>query len=216
MAESSLAVIVQAHPARREAASGLAQSLGGLIAWDPEPGGPPSTWRSYRVALASVPPWAEHALVIQDDAAPAPGLLAGARERARERPDALVALCVTRHHPGLRRAVEVAYGLGQRWLSLRPYVPWVPTVALLWPSWAARAVLSWAEERRLGPIGADDGVVGMAAACLGLQAVAAVPSLVEHPDLLPSLMRPRWRGPDPSRQAVVVETRALEKRSVLC
>ena len=82
--------------------------------------------------------------------------------------------------------------------------PIVPLVAVLWPRAKAQEFMAWSEGHpRMTR--ADDGNVGRWHRDTKQEILVAVPSLVEHPDLEPSVkggQQARW-GKDPQRRAVV-------------
>ena len=82
----------------------------------------------------------------------------------------------------------------------------IPLVAVLWPRHKAEEFLQWTEENPRRITRADDGVAGRWARETGQQIRVAVPCLVEHPDVVPSVkggQKARW-GKDPMRRALAV------------
>ena len=93
--------------------------------------------------------------------------------------------------------------------------PIIPLVAVLWPKRKAQEFLEWTGSGVTLPghptPRADDGIAGMWARDTRQQIRVAVPSLVEHPDLVPSVkggQKARW-GQDRQRIAVAVATDGL-------
>lgn len=184
----NVSVAIQHHPARAHLVDTLAARLGAAeIVTDPDPDGPRSPYRTYTEALRRTPDWATHRLIVQDDAQVVDGFPDRMRALLDEHPDRLVAFFVPGAPPH-RAAVRRALADGQRWVTLPP--TWIPTVALCWPVDLIPSFLQWGLERwpegvaRAG----DDGPVGKWAARAGVRAVAPVPSLVQHPDVEPSLI----------------------------
>lgn len=196
--------MIQAHPARTEAAGALAVECGGRVVFDPEPHGYPSPWRTYRACLESADPAVSHLAVLQDDCEPCVHLALGAAVVASKRPGSLVSLFVGGNPRTASQALLRACRGNERFCVLPPG-RWVPAVALLWPVELIAPVVAWVDEQHYPEtFRADDEIIGRATTALGLPVLATVPSLVEHPDDLPSLIRPaRWaRGRDPGRSAV--------------
>jgi hypothetical protein len=192
-----LSVAIQAHPARADLAAGLAAKLAAacpVTVWDPDPGGDPSAWRTYRAALERTPVGVSHRLVVQEDAEPCPGFVAAVGRAVRARPDRL--LCF--FHGGQPREnvrrIFAAARRGEAWAVLDP-ARWVPTVALFWPAGLVTEALAYVDAQSWpGRFRADDEIVGRFVRALDVRVLASVPSLVEHPDLVPSLLGRRAAG----------------------
>lgn len=199
-----LSVAVQHHPDRDDMLPRLLARLGhAQIVHDPDPANPHrSPWRTYRRALEMTPAWATHRLVMQDDALPCPAFAAAAPLALAARPDRLVAFCVCGQPR--RSAINVlrASEKGESWAKLDHHL-WIPAIAVAWPVELIEPALAfvdaqaWPEQFR-----ADDEILGRIATGLRVTALATVPSLVDHPDLVPSLVGKRARGgKDPGRVA---------------
>lgn len=207
----TLSYAVQAHPRRRRMAEALAETIGGEVVYDPLPDDPhPGPWRSYRAALEATPPDATHRVVVQDDAEPHPGMLEALPRAVEARPDRLIALFVPGRMEQHRWAMWTAGDAGSPWVELpnhdratgRPL--WCPTVGTCWPVDLIGQLLDWFDQEEWPHrFLADDEIVGRFLAATGLRALATVPSLVEHPDLVPSVIGKRgglgWV--DPARVA---------------
>lgn len=109
------------------------------------------------------------------------------------RPDSLVALFVpTALRQGSKRLLE-ACQRDDPFCSLDPYESWVPVVALAWPARLIAPFVEWAaprfppERKRY----ADDAIVGQFVKTFGERVWATVPSLVEHPDDMPTILHKR-------------------------
>jgi len=188
-----LSVAIQHHPSRAHLLAALRARLGEAeVVRDPDPTGPRSALRTYRLALKRTPKDASHRIVIQDDAWPCPGFRERAERAIRERPEELIAFFV----PGVgthRMAMQRAASLGEPWVQL-PSASWAPTVALAWTVELARDFIAWSEEHFPGPVEGDDGPVGAWARGRKLPVWATVPSLVEHPNEEPSLFGKASKG----------------------
>lgn len=78
-------------------------------------------------------------------------------------------------------------------MEIRP-MPWLPVVAMIWPASLAADCLAWADSRPEGVkrrARSDDSVVGQWAMRRRLRPIALIPSVVEHPDDVLSLMQTR-------------------------
>lgn len=203
-----VSIAIQHHPARAALLPALLDRLpaGTAVVEDPDPDAPRrSPFRTYLRALSTIPPDATHRLIVQDDALPCDSFEERMVALVTERPDTLMPLFV----PGAaqhRRQMLLASMSGERWARLSN--GWVPTVALVWPVALAASFLVFVEERGYDPAkqGADDGVVGTFASRRRLTIYAPVPSIVEHPDVEPSLIGRRHRaGENRARVAAIFE-----------
>jgi hypothetical protein len=155
--------------------------------------------RTYLEALRRTPPDATHRIIVQDDALPGGAFPERLRALLVDRPESVLALFI----PGrtlLRRQMSEARERGERWMPFPAY-NWCPTVALCWPVELAADFLDFAEgvigiraRRGLATIG-DDPYVGAWAKKRKQTVWCSVPCLVDHPDDVESLFRPRSQGP---------------------
>lgn len=182
----SLAVIIQAHPARARLHESLVAALGECdLVMDPEPDARPSPIRTYLACLRAMPPWVSHICVVQDDAWPCRNFRALAERAVCEHPETLVALFLAGAPARSARLAVQAHRRRERWILMEPR-DWTPTVALVWPREIAARFLEYADPKvhRCG----DDNVVGAFTTAESVPVWATVPSLVEHPDVEPSLI----------------------------
>ncbi|WP_343944918.1 hypothetical protein, partial [Pseudonocardia zijingensis] len=125
----SLAVAVVAHPARLAAAELLAATLGAHLVVDEHQQG---EWPTHARALAwAAEQDASHALVVQDDAVPVPGLLEHVAAATDAHPDGPIGLYVGRTRPRpeqVARAVAQADEVGASWLEANTLLWGVATV----------------------------------------------------------------------------------------
>lgn len=112
--------------------------------------------------------------------------------------------CVTGNPPRHRLAVQKACERGSSWAELE-YAHWLPAVAVGWPAWIAREFVAWVDAQNYPPrFVADDEIAGRFLRSRGIDPLATVPSLVDHDDVVPSIMSRRQRhGQDPGRRAFV-------------
>lgn len=103
-----------------------------------------------------------------------------------------------------------------RYVSMYPNSTFVPVVAILWPRHKAEQFLAWADSGVRLPghptPRADDGVVARWARREKQEFRVTVPSLVEHPDTVPTVKgggQARWGG-DRGRVALFLADDALD------
>jgi hypothetical protein len=158
------------------------------VVTDPDPDGRPAPIRCYLECLRAFPPWATHALVLQDDSRPCHQFASKTLAAVRENPGSLVALFLAGAPARSARLAQQAHRRGERWV-LMAASDWTPTVALVWPRDICEMFLGYLADRpQLARMG-DDNVVGAFTTAAKLPVWATVPSLVEHPDVEPSLIR---------------------------
>lgn len=185
-----VSVAIQTHRDRAEMALALRRCLGGQaeLVFDPDPDGYPAAWRSYRAALELTPSWATHRLILQDDVLVCDHFLRGVQQAVAAQPEAVICLFVSGqliHRVGV---LQRALADGHPWVVLDQRT-WLPAVATLWPRHHADELPAW-YDRQDYPTDflADDEIIGRYLNALGESALATVPSLVEHPDTVPSLV----------------------------
>lgn len=169
-------------------------------------GPPPSPWRGYQMCLSDLPDEG-HVCVLQDDTIVCNNFVPAVNVIAEQNSDEIVCLFLGGHPRRTAANVRQALITGRCYT----YLAWhdfLPVVATMWPVHIAREFLTWAQENpaRL-PGGAvarsDDAVGGRWLKLTRRRARVAVPSLVEHPDDLPSTITRLGRnGVDRGRIAV--------------
>jgi hypothetical protein len=199
-----LSVAIQAHPHRAYLAEPLAEQVGGTVVYDPDPDGYPCPWRTYRAALEATDDGCTHRLILQDDVSVCHGFRQAAELALRARPDEPVSFFHGGQPREHVRRIQLAHAGGASWLTLTSY-RWAPALALAWPARLIRPALDWVEAQRW-PVefSADDEIIGRAFAHLGLPIHVTIPSLVQHHDLVPSIVRRHHvAGADPGRRALL-------------
>jgi hypothetical protein len=191
---------VQAHPLREQMAQKLAAEIGGAvdIVYDPAPDHGFGTWRCFRRLLEETPDWATHRFQIQDDTQVSRRFRETVELLVAARPESVLVLFVSNvpwHH---QDAVLQACKNDQPWASLGPSY-WLPVVSTIWPVELAQRALAFADENEWNGC-ADDELLGRFMSDQNLTAYATVPSLVEHPDDVPSLMGRRDRMNNVARE----------------
>jgi hypothetical protein len=193
----NLSIGIQTHPERADLAAALNAALPSAeLVVDPDPDNPMrSPWRTFRHALETTPADATHRMVIQEDAQPCRDFEQVARRAVAARPDRVLVFFVG----GLPRehsmAVHRACQLDQSWAELQHMRYWCPIVCTVWPVPMIQPFLEWVDQQGW-PLSfrADDEIAGRWLRHTGQHALATVPSLVEHPDLVPSMIGKRARG----------------------
>lgn len=196
---------VQHHPSRADLIGPLLETIGAdvEVVTDPDPRHPfPSPWRTYQHALERTPIRATHRLILQDDVRVCRDFAVTAARAIQARPDRLIAFFVSGRLQEHIRAVTAACDADVPWCELG-YLSWCPAVALAWPIRLVPAILNFVDKQQWPPeFRADDEIVGRFLRFAKEHPLASVPSLVEHPDLSPSLVSKRAAyGQDPGRIA---------------
>ncbi len=186
--ELALSICVQHHPSRAHLLQSLLERLPGLeIVTDPDPDGKPNPLRTYLECLRQTPEFATHRLILQDDCWPCRDLRVKAEVALTERPDSIVLFFVPGSPGGGMNSVLRAAKDQERW-ALIGAGGWVPVVATAWPSTLIPDFLEFAKQRRFARLRSDDELVKRYVGTKRLPVWATVPSLVEHPDVVPSLI----------------------------
>lgn len=169
---------------------------------DPEPDGVRNPWRTYREALDSTPAWATHRVIVQDDVTLCRRFGEALEAAVGAQPDRVIVL----FHGGQPREdliyLDRGIAAGRPLVELRSR-RWVPVVANVYPARVVCPIVCWTVEQDWPQLfRADDEVIGRALRALNEPVLAAAPSLVQHEDVVPSLIGRRARaGEDPARVA---------------
>lgn len=174
---------------------------------------PPSPWAGYQRCLTDIPD-CSHLLVIQDDAAPVRNFTAAVRQIAEANPDVPVCLFLARLPRDASTLAVRAMKQNRRYVELS-WRSFLPVVAVLWPRSKAEEFRTWAEENPGLPAQreprSDDAVAGFWKMRTRQTVRCTVPSIVQHPDMEPSLIgRRRSWGQDSGRVAMLLADDALE------
>lgn len=184
-----IAPTVQAHPLRAEMAEELAELVPGCtVTLDPDPDGFPSPWRTYRLCLETTPVDADHRMILQEDVILCPWFWEAANLAVDAHPDRIIAFFVGGRPDDHGRQIRRARQQGRVWAELL-FDRWCPTVALVWP---VRHIIPFLEfvDAQDWPRGmrADDEIVGHYLRNVRERMIASAPSLVEHPDMVRSIL----------------------------
>lgn len=164
-----------------------------------------SPWRCYRACLETflLPRYktASHLLLIQDDAEVCRDFAVAVTRVTAARPAHPLCLFVPGVGANHRRILDACYQ-ENRWAELDPNA-WVPVVATVWPRDHVRRILEFAAAKNYAPSrSADDAIIGDYCREEGVTVLAPVPSLVEHPDRVDSLVgTANFGGLSPTRIA---------------
>lgn len=194
---------IQAHPARSHLHQPLAKSLGLPTEICLHESDPPDPWGGYRACLSAIPEWVTHLLVIQDDAVVCRNFAGAVDCISFSNPDVPVVLFLGGFPQGTAKRFTRALIRKQSYVTLHRS-PIVPLVAVLWPKAKAEEFLLWSQTHKTTR--ADDGNAARWHADTNQEILVAVPSLVDHPDLVPSVkggQKARW-GKDKNRVAIHV------------
>lgn len=193
----SVSFAVQHHPDRRGILVPLLAALDGAaeVVEDPDPTAKRrSPWRCHRHVLETTPEWATHRVVLQDDVVPIPGFTRIAARALTVMSDRPVAFFVA-GQPGESAAAVLRAGQRRRSWAVLPPDRYVPCPALAWPVELIAPVLEWIDGQKWrDEHTADDEILSRAFSALKIRVMATVPSLVEHPDKVPSTLGKRVSG----------------------
>lgn len=106
---------------------------------------------------------------------------------------------------GARTATHRAQRAGHTTITVGNY-GWLPVVATVWPAPIARDFHEWGSRPEFAGQRSDDAMAGRYARHKHLAVWATVPSLVQHPDRVPSLIGKKHRaGQDRGRVAIAYD-----------
>jgi hypothetical protein len=170
---------------------------------------PPNPWLGYRRCLSDLPD-SSYLLVLQEDTLPCQNFAAVLDWIVAREPRVPVVLFLAYLPRRIATLALRAANKRERYVDTQLRInDFMPIVAVLWPTEKAREFMEWtaANPNRLGHPHprSDDGVAGRWCALTKQTVRFTVPSLVEHPDLEPSLIgrKPAW-GKDKSRVALML------------
>jgi hypothetical protein len=155
-------------------------------------GEPLNPWRGYRACLTDIPDEG-HVAVLQDDVLVCTNFMEACERIAQANQNTVVSLFLSRSGV-VRRTVNMA---SLRWGKTR-YVDNHPqdlvhVVGVLWPVARARSFLAWVDANPLRIRGSsfsicDDAILTRWMKLTGERVRVTVPSLVQHPDDVPSIV----------------------------
>src|SRR6266404_5724186 len=179
-----LSIAIQHTPARaddpvfKQLVSDLPMAT---VVTDPDPQNDyASTWRTYRECLRSTPFNATHRLILQDDVRVCRNFVKGVEAAIQSRPDSLLSFFISMMPQYSATANAQAWDRGDAWSALDTR-EWTPSQALCWPAFLIGPMIRHADANPImGSYTADDQVVGQFLRGRGMNALASVPSLVQH------------------------------------
>lgn len=203
---------IQAHPNRAHLHEKLLPCLDGIpCEVSVHQSHPPNPLRGYQQALNDLPEDASHVVVLQDDVLVCKNFPLAVERIALSNPETPVILFLARLPRYESKHFTHALGTPKRYIDARPKSgSFLPVVAVLWPKTKAMHFREWTIQNvhvlpgypKRDPA-SDDAAFAIWALRNREKVRVAVPNLVEHPDLEPSLIgrRPHW-GKDKGRVAL--------------
>ena len=203
-----IVIRIQQHPSRADLLPALLEGLTPLLVEVSSHSSiPPNPWEGYKKALQITATEIQfsHLVVLQDDVVVCRNFAPAIEQIAQANPDTPVVLFLARLPRRISNMALHATKKRQVYLDcqLRSN-DFLPVVAILWPVEKAREFLAWTEANphKLGHKDprSDDAVGGRWASLTKQTIRFTLPSLVEHPDMEPSLIgrRASW-GKDKGR-----------------
>lgn len=196
-------VLIQHHPRRAELIAPLlaAVPVAEVVA-DPEPDAYRSPWRTYQACLEQ-PLSTTHRVVLQDDVTVCRNFLPALDLVIAARPENPIVLFVGGQPRSMVERLQHACARDEMFADW-PNDVWVAAVAVVWPAETIEPILSYvAAQRWPVEFSADDEILYRATSGCGIQVIATVPSLVQHPDMVESVVGRRRAafGENPDRVA---------------
>jgi hypothetical protein len=165
---------------------------------------PLNPWRGYRKCLEQLPE-SGHVVVLQDDSIVCRNFLPALKLIAKANPSTIVTLFVSAVP---RRTLHRMRGANGQYVEVHPQ-DLVHVVGVLWPVERAGAFLEWVDENQRRLRGrefiSDDATLTRWFRFSRERILATVPSLVQHPDDVPSVVNERRvsGGRDAGRMAAL-------------
>lgn len=172
---------------------------------------PPNPWYGYLECLDAPPPWASHLLVCQDDTIACRNLTPALEAIATAHPTVPVCVFLGKLPMRTRRSALEAGARGEHYVTIH-HGDFLPVVAILWPVDKAVEFHAWGTSPARMRQGngrtfverSDDAMGGRWMRSTRQTILATIPSLIEHPDDVPSTISKRpanrtalfWHGPD--------------------
>jgi hypothetical protein len=162
-------------------------------------------WRGYKKCLSDLPA-SGHVAVLQDDTVPCVNFELALERVVAARPDSVISLFVGGLNNVTRKHYYESCRVGSHWSPI--YFRDIHHVcALVWPVDLARDFMLWTETCKIPGHSriprSDDAIVGSWAKQTKRTVWATVPSLVQHPDDMPSTIgRAHYNGKEKGRTAI--------------
>ena len=161
-----------------------------------------SPWRCYQACLErALENGASHTVIVQDDVQVCLDFGATVEKVIAARPDDPICIFTPGIGEHSRRILDACYH-SRHWALLDPQL-WTPVVCLIWPRPIVERLLVWAEQKQFPPSRfGDDSIIGEFCREEKVSVWATCPSLVEHPDMVRSLVgTAAFGGRNPGRCA---------------
>jgi hypothetical protein len=192
-----LSVAIQHHPGRDGTPifEGLREALPSAeVVVDPDYRDFPNPWRCYRLALERTPPSATHRLIVQDDVLTCLHFEEAIARAVEAQPDRVISFCTAGNPYQHADQVWHAADQGLPWAELSNETH-CSVIATLWPARLVNPLLDWSLAQNWpNAFRADDEIAGLFMRHIHEYPLATVPSLVEHPDTVPSMVGRRAAG----------------------
>jgi hypothetical protein len=152
-------------------------------------GGKADPWRGYLLCLqAAAASDTDHVVVIQDDAIACFDFACHLRCAIEEEPESALVLFLAAQ-PRLTAHAAMAARRGQEmFVRLHPQERFMPAVAVAYPREITEQILAWSERATGRKSRSDDHMLGRWARETNARVLVTVPSLVQHPDDVPSVI----------------------------
>lgn len=187
--------LIQHHPSRAELLPPLLEALAPLpVEIGEHASVPPNPWLGYQQCLQRLMESnADFGVLLQDDAQVCTNFPPAVKRIAAANPDTPVVLFLARLPIRVSTLALRATKRREHYLRTQLRInEFMPAVSVLWPRHKAAEFLQWAEEnpKKLGHPSprSDDGVTGRWAALTRQTITFTVPSLVQHPDRVESII----------------------------
>lgn len=185
---SSVSIRIQHRPGR-ESINRLLAQLPPEVEVIADDGETPDPWRGYRKCLSDLPEDG-HVCVLQDDVVVARNFSSAIERIASANEDILVSLFLSKAPRRTWNLASLKYGRAN-YVDNHPQ-DLVHVIGLLWPVKLARVFLDWVDEnpRRLRgrEFSSDDATVTRWMRFTNQRVRVTVPSIVQHPDDVPSIV----------------------------
>lgn len=199
---TSVVYRIQSHPSRWQVRQRLIDGLPGCdVQVIEHESDPPSPWGGYRECLRSVAETdCTHAVIIQDDATACRNLPPAVNRIIEVIPDNPVCLFMPMVS-ATRRNATLAARAGQCFVEVI-HRGFMPVVAVIWPRDKAESFLDWSATHQSLRRGngqriehrSDDAMAHLYIRTKRITAYATIPSLVQHPDDVPSTISRKGGG----------------------
>lgn len=181
-------VAIQHHPRREQILPRLLAGLDGLpVEVVPDAGDPPDPWRGHLRCLERMPESFTHLVVIQDDAIVCDEFACELHCSIEAEPDATLVLFLASQPRLTAMAANRAVEAGDPFAPLH-HRDYMPAVGISYPAAHVADVLDWNSQPRARRSRSDDFMLGQWHRDRNPRVLVCVPSLVQHPDDVPSVI----------------------------